>query len=216
MRIALPLSLLAAAALAACGNPPPPNAPAPTASASAPTPPPAPTAAPTAQPTVSAAVPAEPPGMGASTPIGASAMAKDAAKLGVDFKRPLGSLPLSTKKQVMKLFVKSLGFESCEGCHVEGDFKTETRNLKIARKMWDTFVVKMRDQKGEPVFCDSCHNGKEKLLDRASDASLKRFMDAEYKGKLTRADKQDNNCGQCHGYPFVGPIIRETWGIAAK
>ena len=25
-----------------------------------------------------------------------------------------------------------------------------------------------------------------------------------------------SNCGQCHGYPFVGPIIRESWGIAAK
>ena len=32
----------------------------------------------------------------------------------------------------------------------------------------------------------------------------------------TRADKADNGCGVCHGYPFEGRIIEKAWGIAAK
>lgn len=211
--LALAAVTVAAALLAACGPSVPPVAPEPGATA-----PPVTAAAPVVAPTVTVTAPAPvaPAGNGNSTPLDASKFVEQARKLGVDFKRPLAQIPLASKKKLMPLFMKSLGYESCAGCHVEGDFKTETRNLKIARQMWDRFVVALRDAKGAPVFCDSCHAGKPKNLDRGDLASLKRFMAVEYAGKLTRGGADSAGCATCHGYPFEGRIIEKAWGIAAK
>jgi hypothetical protein len=225
--LGLAASIALAALAAACGSATPtpavPEAPtAPTAApvgtgaplAAVPTAPAVPSAAPTAAPTVPTA-PAAPGGPSANTPLHPSQMLDDLKKAGVDLAAfpELEKMPLPVKKKVMPFFQKSLGFAACTGCHVEGDFKKETRNIKIARGMWKHFVAQMRDDKGGLVFCDSCHGGKDLVLNRADRPALKKFMESDYEGKLTRADKKDNECSTCHGDAMELKIIEKLWGI---
>jgi hypothetical protein len=219
------LGLVAALALAAlagaCGSPPTPETP-PTPTTEpgpgpAPTDPgPAPTGEPgtTPAPTGTAKAPAGP----ASQPVVASKMLEEVKKLGVDVtKTPdLAKLAMDKKKKIMPLLQKSLGFEQCTGCHVEGDMKAKTRNRDIAAGCWKTFVAPMRDDKGGPIFCDSCHNGKNKILNRADVESLKKFMETEYEHKLTRGDKKENACSSCHGEALELKIFDKIWKVSAK
>jgi hypothetical protein len=118
----------------------------------------------------------------------------------------------------MKLFKQALGYDSCGGCHVGDQFEKPTRNKEITRKMWETFLVPLRDAKGAPLFCDSCHAGRAKNLDRDAMDGLQRVMETDYQGKLTRADKQPHDCSTCHGkgQEPEPKIIEKLWGIAAK
>lgn len=226
--VILAVSLAAAAIVAACGpatptsEVPTPGTAMPSGTPSVPevppTAPPTSTAQtpPTAPPTSTAQTPpTPPPGPGANQPVAASALLADVLKTGVDMKKivELEKIPLATKKKIMPFFVKALGYENCSGCHVEGDFKKETRNMKIARGMWNHFVKDLRDQKGGAIFCDSCHGGKHALLDRAHRDSVKKFMESDYVGKFTRADKKDQECGTCHGDAMELKIIEKLWGI---
>ena len=221
---ALTFSLLLAALAAACGPPPPATEPpspsaAPTAPSASPDVSAAPTAAPSTAP--SAAPIALPPGMpAASVPLSATKFADELKKLGFDGKKALPDLEkmdIKAKKKLMPLFQKALGFEACTGCHAaEGDYDTTTRNMKITRKMWSQFVAAVRDDKGGLVFCDSCHNGGTKILNRLDRKSVGKFMHENYVDKLVRADKQDNGCAACHGSPLEPSIIEKRWGIAAK
>jgi hypothetical protein len=215
MRRLSPLAL--AALLAACASAPPapapPEAPPPPIASAAP-PPPSAEPTPTAAPTTAPAAP-PPAGPGNNARLQASQLVAAVKKLGIDFKRPLAQIPLPQKKQLMPLFQKSLGYTSCGGCHVEGDFRQQTRNMKVARGMWEHFVVAMRDEKGEPIFCDSCHGGKDHILDRSDKEAVKRFMDSDYEDRLTRADQQKNGCRTCHGEGLEEDIIVKLWGIPA-
>ena len=117
----------------------------------------------------------------------------------------------------MPIFVKALGYEDCKGCHVEGDFKKKTRNTKIAEHMYDDFVAKMRDDKGVAnIFCDSCHQGKAKVLNRADLKAVGKYMDDEYVNHLARADKKATECGTCHGDTMEMKIFDKMWKVAAK
>lgn len=226
---ALTLSLALAAFGAACGPPPPVDTP--PAPTGAPTAIPAPTATttaavsqvPTAAPTVAptAAPVALPPGMPAvSAPLTATKYDAELKKLGFDGKKPvvdLEKMDLAAKKKLMPLFTKALGYTECTGCHAaDGDYHTSTRNMKISRKMWSQFVAATRDDKGGMIFCDSCHNGATKILNRVDHKAVGGFMHANYVAKLTRADKADNGCATCHGTPLQPDIIEKLWGIAAK
>lgn len=153
-----------------------------------------------------------------STPIRASAMLEDVKKAGVDLKKlpELEKMPLAAKKKLMPLFQKALGYADCQGCHVKDDFKAETRNLKITRGMWKNFVVAVRDEKGGPVFCDTCHDGSPKNLDRSDRKAMEKFMEDEYEHKLTKADKKEMECSTCHGDAMEMKIIEKVWGIPAK
>lgn len=145
-----------------------------------------------------------------------SKMAGDvSAKVGIDLKKPpkMDALSLSQKKKLMPFFQQALGFESCEGCHAEGDFKKKTEHVQIAKKMWDNFVVEMRGEKGEALFCDSCHNGNSHLFDRSDNEAVQKFMSAEYTKKLTRADGNDQNCQSCHGDLFEMKIFKKLWQV---
>lgn len=226
---ALTLSLALAALGAACGPPPPVDAPpSPTGAPSvvvAPsaTPTTAPSALPTGAPSVAptAAPIALPPGMPAtSAPLSATKFEAELKKLGFDGKKPIADLEkldLAAKKKLMPLFTKALGYTECTGCHAaDGDYRTSTRNMKISRKMWSQFVAATRDEKGGMVFCDSCHNGATKVLNRVDHKAIGKFMHENYVDKLTRADKQDNGCATCHGTPMQPDIIEKLWGIAAK
>jgi hypothetical protein len=88
--------------------------------------------------------------------------------------------------------------------------------MKISRKMWSQFVVAMRDEKGGTMFCDSCHNGATKILNRVDHKAVGAFMHANYVAKITRADKQENTCSTCHSTPLQPDIVEKLWGIAAK
>jgi hypothetical protein len=226
---ALTLSLALAAFGAACGPPPPVDTPpSPTGAPSAVPVPTAtataavsqvPTAAPTVAPT--AAPIALPPGMPAvSAPLSATKYEAELKKLGFDGKKPvvdLEKMDLAAKKKLMPLFTKALGYTECTGCHAaDGDYHTSTRNMKISRKMWSQFVAATRDEKGGMVFCDSCHNGATKILNRVDHKAVGAFMHTNYVDKLTRADKQENGCATCHGTPMQPDIIEKLWGIAAK
>ncbi|HRI65047.1 MAG TPA: hypothetical protein PK156_12450 [Polyangium sp.] len=153
-----------------------------------------------------------------STPIRASTMLEDAKKAGLDLKKipDFDKMPLATKKKLMPLFQKAMGYADCQGCHVKDDFKAETRHLKITRGMWKHFVVEVRDEKGGAVFCDSCHEGSDKNLDRSDRKAMEKFMEDEYEHKLTRADKKEMECTTCHTDTMEMKIIEKVWGIAAK
>ncbi len=225
---ALTLAVALAAFGAACGPPPPVDAPpAPTGAPTVVTPPTAaPTAAitaPTATPTVtpSAAPIVLPPGMPATNaPLAATKYAAELKKLGFDGVKPMPDLEkmdLAAKKKLMPLFTKALGYTECTGCHAaDGDYRTSTRNMKISRKMWSQFVAATRDEKGGLLFCDSCHNGATKILNRVDHKAVGAFMHSNYVAKITRADKQENGCATCHGTPMEPDIIGKLWGIAAK
>jgi hypothetical protein len=153
-----------------------------------------------------------------STPHRASAMLEDVKKAGIDLKKipEFDKMPLSAKKKLMPLFQKAMGYADCQGCHVKDDFKAETRHIKITRGMWKHFVVAVRDEKGGAVFCDSCHDGSDKNLDRSDRKAMEKFMEDEYEHKLTRTDKKDMECATCHTDAMEMKIIEKVWGIAAK
>jgi hypothetical protein len=136
-------------------------------------------------------------------------------KIGFDMKKipELEKLPLAQKKKVMPLLQKSLGFDSCTGCHVEGDFKKETRNMKVAREMWRHFVVPLRAEKGAVLFCDSCHSGSKLVLNRSDRKAVEKFMEDEYEHKLALANNSEMECSTCHGDAMETKIIEKLWGI---
>lgn len=220
--LGLAFAIAIAAFGAACGSPPPPEVPGgetPPA-ATGETPPAATGEAPpaaTGEAPPAATGEAPPAAAGAeSTPVQASKYLEDVKKIGIDLTKagPLEKLSLSQKKKLMPLFQKALGYDACTGCHVEGDFKKSTRNVQIARQMWDHFIVEMRDEKGGAIFCDSCHGGKAKVLNRADKKAVQKFMEENYEEKLSRADKKDNECSTCHGDDVEPKIIEKMWKIS--
>ncbi|HEY8090258.1 MAG TPA: cytochrome c3 family protein [Polyangiaceae bacterium] len=128
-------------------------------------------------------------------------------RLGIDVAADtdLTALPLAKKRKVMQLFVKALG-TTCDTCHEE-DFKADTRNKRVARRMWSDFVAVLRETDGAPVFCDSCHQGHVKILAREDDKVLAAYMKASYVERLARADGAEQKCATCHGDPFEPDIF---------
>ena len=150
-----------------------------------------------------------------STPLQATKFEADLKKIGINLKKipALEKLPAGQKKKVMPLLQKALGYDTCEGCHVEGDFKKETRGMKVAREMWRNFVVPLRSESGGTLFCDSCHAGNEHVLNRKDKKALQAFMEEEYQNKVSRANKEDMECGTCHGDAMETKIIEKLWNI---
>jgi Cytochrome c7 and related cytochrome c len=224
-RLAIHAAVAAALAAAACGGgvrdviPPsssPSPAPAPAAAAS-----PAPagassTPAPAAPGSSSAPAPALSPAAApeGSAPV-ASTMLPDLERLGLDPTNlpPIEKLDPKALRGVMKLISRSLGAR-CGDCHQEGDFAARTPRKMVAAKMWDEYVVKLAfAADGAPLFCDSCHRGRTKSLDRtdkkATLASMTHLVES-----LKRKDEKDHGCETCH----VGPDMRflDKWagGVA--
>ncbi len=203
-----------AVSIAACGGgdasgPGPAVPTGPSASASVPAPPGSTTA-----PAGTAAV-MPPPAAGGpmKTPTG-SAMAEDLKKLGIDplHPPPLAKLPPDVIRKLMPTFAKSLGVK-CDACHDVNNFKAWTPHKKVAAQMWQHFVVELALESGEPLYCDSCHGGKQELLDRHDKKALSAWMDANYVSKLKRADKKDHSCETCHGDPFEPKFVK-AWEVS--
>ena len=236
----LALVVTLAAASAACGPAIAPDTPVITTSAppvitSAPSAPSATTAAPmiTSAPSATTATPVAstppaattPPASSAApgevvsnVPVRPSAMLGDLQKIGIDLKKipPLEKLELTQKKKLMSLFQRSMGYAACTGCHVDGDFQQVTRAMKITRGMWNSYVSALRDDKGGALFCDSCHAGAAKVLNRSDKKALAKFMEENYEDKLSRADKKSHGCTTCHGEDMQMKIIDKLWAIPAK
>jgi hypothetical protein len=155
------------------------------------------------------------PALSASLPPMKSSMLAELVALGLEpTKLPkLDAMDESTKKKLMPLLQRSLGYGSCTGCHAPGDLHKETRQTKIAEEMWDHFVVELRDAKGGAVFCDSCHQGKADVLARGNLDTLNQFMDDHYVSGFTRADGEEHGCSTCHGGEFEMKIIDKLWEI---
>lgn len=144
---------------------------------------------------------------GPMKPVMASAMIADLQALGLDPKNlpPLNKLEPDKLRKVMRTFTKALGVK-CADCHVESDFAAATPMKKIATGHWDEFVRKLSSESGAPVYCDSCHEGRSKLLERSDKKALGAWMDANLVDHFKRRDGKEHNCETCHGDPFEGKM----------
>jgi hypothetical protein len=92
---------------------------------------------------------------------------------------------------------KSLGVK-CGDCHQEGDFAAPTRRKKIAAHMWDDFAAKLSIADGSALFCDSCHQGRIRQLDRRDKKALSQWKEDNFVAKLARLDGRPTECETCH------------------
>jgi hypothetical protein len=144
-----------------------------------------------------------------------STLASDVRALGIDLSQPLSKVAPGPKQKLMRLFTKALGYSNCNGCHAEGDMLKSTRKVQIARKMWNEFVVRLRDQGGDPVFCDTCHAGQEHFLERGDKAALERFMTDEFTKKLVHSGGTEMKCETCHGAANEAKLFAKVWHVSA-
>ncbi len=225
--LALSLTLAAASSTAACGGSDS-TSPDSAGTQTAPTEPA--TGEPTANGTPAGEKPGsngdggQPPADGPITPSTTPPLQLETDKAIVDAlavaKLDLGALPASLaelnprqRSAVMKSFTLALG-TTCEGCHSKSgdqiDFKVETPNIKVTKKMWSEYVGKLKKKDGGPIYCDSCHQKKMKFLDTADNRSLGVWMKENFVSKLARKDGNSHACSTCHGSPFNGPIL-DAW-----
>jgi hypothetical protein len=129
-----------------------------------------------------------------------TALSGELQAMGLDPKAlpPIEKLDPQALRGVMKLMARSLGAK-CADCHETSDFSAPTPRKKVAAKMWDEFVAKLEfAADGAPLFCDSCHQARLKMLDRSDKKSLSTWMDDNYVAKLRRRDGKDHDCETCH------------------
>lgn len=125
---------------------------------------------------------------------------------------PIEKLPKESVRPVMRLLSESTGL-GCTGCHAsKEDFVSDTPNKRIARRMWNDFVVPQQLKSGV-LFCDSCHAGSAHTLVQHDRKAVSEYMKREYSGKLRTRDGNAVGCSTCHGDPFEPHVISETWGI---
>jgi hypothetical protein len=129
----------------------------------------------------------------------ASAVGADLVALGLDPKNlpPIEKLEPRALRGVMKIMARSLGLR-CTDCHLYGDFAAPTPRKRIAAHMWNEFAAGLTLADGSPVFCDSCHQGHTKLLDRSDKKALGRWMQAAFVDGVKRKDGQPEKCESCH------------------
>ncbi|HEY8074544.1 MAG TPA: photosynthetic reaction center cytochrome c subunit family protein [Labilithrix sp.] len=149
-------------------------------------------------------------------PIKASAMSDDLKALGLDPKKlpPLNKIEPEKLRKVMKIISNALGTQ-CTGCHDANDFRAWTPNKKVASHMWNDWVRGLAMNDGGVLFCDSCHQGHMKFLDRGDKKALGKWMEANFVTPLKRLDKKDHACATCHGEDF-DPKFLDKWEAEAK
>ena len=117
-------------------------------------------------------------------------------------------------RAIMKTFTMALG-TTCDGCHTAGaqsddDFRVTTPRLKVAGQMYARFVGELQKKDGSPIYCDTCHQGSIKFLDRSDNDALGTWMQDNLVDRLARKDGKEHGCGTCHGTPFQGPML-DAW-----
>jgi hypothetical protein len=143
---------------------------------------------------------------------------------GIPTNMPLEMLVDSIKTDpklltLMKSFNASLGVQ-CSFCHTLGtDGKVDptalpTANMKIATKMWDEWVGKLKfSDPAKTLYCDSCHQGKAEFLDRKDKEELSAWMRTNYVNALAKKDGSAHDCGTCHGSPVFKSDFLADWGM---
>jgi hypothetical protein len=131
-----------------------------------------------------------------------SRMAEALTAAGLDPKSlpPIETLSPKQKLRVMKTFTEALGI-GCADCHAGQDFAADTRRKRVAKRMYNEIVRVTALETGEPVYCDSCHQGALFTLDRRDKSKVTDFMSDVFVGKMKRVDGRDHDCGTCHGDP---------------
>ena len=142
--------------------------------------------------------------------ISPTTMTADLQAIGLDPKNlpTLAKMDPDKLRKVMRTFTKSLGVK-CGDCHNESDFSAPTPAKKIAAHMWDDYVRALAMNGGAPIYCDTCHQGRPKFLNRTDKKALSKWMNANFVDKLTRRDKKDHGCETCHGDPFESQILAQ-------
>lgn len=129
-------------------------------------------------------------------------MGEALAAAGLDVRNlpPLDQLTDAQKHKVMRTFTESLGV-ACLGCHAEDAFQADTRRKRIAKRMYNELTRALTLRDGEPVYCDSCHDGTMHMLDRRDTAKLTKHMSETLVGQFARVDGRVHDCSTCHGEP---------------
>ena len=145
-------------------------------------------------------------------PIVKSTLADKLKEAGLDPKKlpRLSNVERSKLGKVMNTFTAALGYK-CTDCHLD-DFKASTPMKRIAEHMWDEYAAALAMSDGSPLYCDSCHQGRGKILDRTDKKVLSGFMQANFVDKVKRNDKKEHGCPTCHGDPFE-PDILGPWSL---
>lgn len=115
-------------------------------------------------------------------------------------------------KQTMRRWAKDLGVK-CGYCHVkEGrkfDYEAPTHHKAVSLVCADEFVEKLRDDKGQPIDCATCHVDKaHHMLPRPRSGeprdeaqirtAVSAFCQANYVEKLKTTEGRAINCATCH------------------
>jgi hypothetical protein len=64
--------------------------------------------------------------------------------------------------------------------------------------MWNEFAARLTLADGSALFCDSCHQGRAKLLDRSDKKALGKWMQAAFVDGVAHKDGQPGKCESCH------------------
>jgi hypothetical protein len=150
-------------------------------------------------------------GQGAMPGVRPTRMGAELAAAGLDPANlpPLEALPQGTKQRVMRTFTEALGIP-CLGCHAEDDFSADTRRKRVAKRMYGQIVRVLATRNGEPIYCDSCHDGALFNLDRRDPRVTAAYMCEALTDGLRRVDGRPHECTTCHGDPPDFHILA-TW-----
>jgi hypothetical protein len=157
----------------------------------------------------SGSTPPTPPRMAALKP---STMGADLRAAGLDPANLPAFEALSPRqlRRVMSTFTRSLGY-ACTDCHEQQDYRAPTRAKRISARMWNDMVRPNAFAGSDVVYCDSCHQGQGKFLDRSDKKAIAGYMTDNYTEKLRRGPaKKDVECETCHGDPIEARFLA-TW-----
>jgi hypothetical protein len=157
----------------------------------------------------SGSVPPTPPRMAA---LQVSAMGDDLRAAGLDPSNLPAFEALTSRqvRRVMGTFTRSLGY-ACTDCHEQQDYRAPTRAKRLAARMWNDMVRPNAFEGSGALYCDSCHQGQGRFLDRSDKKAIAAYMSDNYTEKLKRGpEKKDVECETCHGDP-MDPSFLAKW-----
>ena len=139
---------------------------------------------------------------GRMAPIAPSALGDDLRAAGLDPQSlpTFDRLSPRQRERVMSTFTRALGI-GCTDCHDRDDYLAPTREKRITVTMWND-LTRPNAMSGGVLYCDSCHLGARKVLDRRDKERVAAWMSDELVGRLERHDKKGVECETCHGDPF--------------
>jgi len=156
--------------------------------------------------------PATPDAPGRVVEVGPTEQLHALLAIGLDPERlpRLGDVPGAAMKPLMETFDDSLD-ACCEDCHVKNDPRAPTKAKRISGEMWQRFTRELVTQDGSPAYCDTCHKGAVRFLDRRDPAALRAWMRDNFVARLRKRDGGAVECATCHGEPFEPRIVDRLW-----